>query len=387
LAGNLLVFGYLRNIQFLWQKNASRSDFHPVDPSVAKAIQSSQRIYIANTHWEVLYWNFMRWNPAARFSSGTALLLPSPDTLMLLPVMPRFSSGLLPVRLPANSASGLTYIGEADHEHIFAQGDTIGKRYADRSRYTLIQAGWQRNANGAVAGAPTVLCCVGLRPSDGVTFRYELHGAGKSLARPWMSPGQQDTDTSARDLDVYDSVILETRDANDPDQIMRTVYALNEPAYAFGGNELAYSGSIGPSIEVRIPNLRRETYELNGKHHTVSWVSAETPFSVLNRGDKLSAILEIQLAVAGPTHTAALQSNGQAIGSQVTVNKMFWTAGAETARFSVTLVPGENKFVLSSRESADRLPDGRFVCFLLVGEPKVVPMAAIAPARTGVSTH
>jgi hypothetical protein len=224
LDANFLVFGYLRNIGFLWHKGPDPFAYHTVEPRVVDAIQSSQRIYIAQTHWEVLYWNFMRFHPGAKYTSGTDLHLPSPDTMMLLTVVPRIASGLAPARLPAGAVAGLVYLGEADGEHIFAQGSGIDERVKDPGRYTLVQVEWRRNASGAITGASSVRCCVGLAPTDGVSLRHEPQGT-------WLSPGQQDAGSPPQLEDAHDFV-LETRDAKHPDQIVRTVYSLDQETYA-----------------------------------------------------------------------------------------------------------------------------------------------------------
>ena len=66
LAYNLLQFGGLRNLQFLWRGEPA-PDRHPVDARVVEAIRAAREICIPFTRWEVLYWNFMRFNPSARY--------------------------------------------------------------------------------------------------------------------------------------------------------------------------------------------------------------------------------------------------------------------------------------------------------------------------------
>src|SRR5262249_45173578 len=83
LAYNLLVFGGMRNVRFLWNGRPV-PDPHPVSAPVAEAIRSARKVYMPFTHWETLYWNSMRFNPAARYTTGEELSSPGPDTLTVL---------------------------------------------------------------------------------------------------------------------------------------------------------------------------------------------------------------------------------------------------------------------------------------------------------------
>jgi hypothetical protein len=376
LSASLLSFGMLRNVQFLWHKGPAALEVHAVDRSVIEAIQNARKVYIPSTHWEVLYFNFMRFNPAARFSTGSEPRLPSPDTLMLLSAPPDISDGWLPLSVPAGGPAALTYIGEANSEHydhVFAQGNGIESRYPERSHYTFVQIAWERNApGGKISGVKAIQCCVGLTPSDGVAIRYRLRfkslGESDSIR---MLPGEIRFDSPANQGGAAALLMLESYRIAYPDRVAGTEYALDQPSYGIPDSGRSSTGSPQDLVSVAIPSLGREPYELAGKHYTVAWLGKETPFTVTNLGKTTRATLAFRLATAGKPHTAILRSD--AASPQWPVTRVFWANGADTVRWDVTLQPGENRFVLGSAEAADLLPDGRAVCFLLIGDAEVSP--------------
>lgn len=242
LSANLLTFGYLRNIRFLWSDGAP-TDIHAVDASVADAVRSARQVYIPDTHWEVLYWNFMRFNPAAKYTTGTEYRLPSSGVLMLLSIQGDLAGDMLPARLPSDAPPALTYVGEGDHEHVFAQGDRIESRFPERTRYALLQVTWKQDRpQGPISGVRAASCCVGLEPADGVVVRYGLQSraTGIHMEGGWMHPGASQSD-SLHDYDAqYDELWIEARCVAHPERITRTVYDLNRRTYAL---ELAQADS------------------------------------------------------------------------------------------------------------------------------------------------
>jgi len=100
---------------------------------------------------------------------------------------------------------------------------------------------------------------------------------------------------------------------------------------------------------------------------------------VLNSGAPSPVTIEFHLGIAVQPHTALLAGKGGPFGQEVVVRQRFWENDAQMVRFEAALASGNNRFVLSSKEPAELLPDGRLVCFLLIGDPVVTP-------RTG-KTH
>jgi hypothetical protein len=378
LAGNLLVFGGLRNLQFVWGPAVAAP--HPVDKPVATALESARKVYIPGSHWEILYWNFMRFNPGARYTTGPAFRAPSADTLMLLPISPvssiatgpreTLTSGTFPARLPGGSAPALTYVGQADSDNIFAQGDGIETRYPDRARYALLRVEWRQDtATGTLLSAQGVDCCTGLGSSDGVTVRYVFQSSttGENIGSDWLVVGQLIGGLSPASKGRYDTLVIEARDIKRSDSTVRTLYPLDQNPYQVGKNETSYTGTSPNLFPVTIA-LRPEPYQLNGKQYTVSWLGKDTQFTVLNSGAPMPVTIEFRLAVGTKPHTALLASTGGQPNRGVIVRPKFWESGAQTVRFEANLATGSNRFVLSSKEPAELLPDGRPACFLLVGD-------------------
>lgn len=381
LGANLLAFGRLRNVSFVWHKPSPPADLHALEPVVIEAIQSARQIYIPYAHWEILYWNFMRFNPAAIYTTGVELQSPPAGATMLLSLTREGNLDLLPVRLPIRSVPGLKHLGIAANAQIFSLHDHIGAKYPDRDGYTMIPFTWIRNGpDGTLTGLrmggsrkpgqllQTLVCCLGVERSDGIELQYELESTTslKKLVHAWFWPGQPDPGLFFNADDRYDTLAIDTRSMKHPDEVVRTVHRIDRDAYVVGGNETTYT--TNPPLPVQIPTLAPEPYEHGGTHYSVSWLGKETPFSVINLGKEAQGTIELQLATFGKPHTAELLSAGRLVGGPFPISHVFWENGAEILRFSVTLAHGENKFVLTSQETPNELPGGRQVCFLLVGD-------------------
>ncbi len=256
LSANLLVFGGLRNIQFVFTRNPQR-EMHPVDDSVVAALTAARNIYIPATHWEVLYWNFMRFNPAAKYATGQILQTPSPNTLMLVSMEPSINRAnkagenvtvaTLPARLPESSVPAFTYIGDANLEHVFAQGDGVENRYPGRNRFVLLEITWRQNpVTGAILSSETA-CCKGVQPSDQVAFRYafQSNATGQRMGPDWSVTGLRSSMTFTAANTGYDTLVIETKDLKHPGAIERTVYPLSQTRYDVPKKEVSATASNG----------------------------------------------------------------------------------------------------------------------------------------------
>ncbi|MEO8593448.1 MAG: hypothetical protein ABI759_09000 [Candidatus Solibacter sp.] len=230
LGANLLAFGGMRNLQFAWHGKPA-PDAHPVAPSVAEAIGAARRIYIPYSHWEVLYWNFMRFNFAAKYSTGVDLRTPSPDTMMLLTLAREGDSDFFPARLPAGTAAGLVYLGDADGQPILAQGGGAENLRSGRARYLVLPLSWRLGPEYRVPGVTIQVsrgsqqsaCCLGVTASDGIEYRYELRStSGASASREWRLVGDADPGIPPDGRSMYDSLVVETRLRQRPGEIART---------------------------------------------------------------------------------------------------------------------------------------------------------------------
>jgi hypothetical protein len=256
LGANLLVFGGLRNVHFVFDRNPYR-EMHPVDNSVVAAVAAARNIYIPATHWEVLYWNFMRFNPAAKYSTGQILQPPTPDTLMLLSMDPSIARvnragenltiATLAARLPDSSVPALTYIGDANNDHVFAQGDEIHTRYPGRDRYVLLEITWRQHpVTGAILRSETA-CCTGVQPADQVAFRYafQSNATGKRMGPDWSVTGLRSGVSFAAANTGYDTLVIETEDLKHPGTVERTVYPLSQTRYEIPKKEVSSTASYG----------------------------------------------------------------------------------------------------------------------------------------------
>ena len=230
---------------------------HPVDNSVVAAVTAARNIYIPATHWEVLYWNFMRFNPAAKYVTGQILQPPTPDTLMLLSMDPSItrvnrtgedlSIATLAVRLPHSSVPALTYIGDANYDHIFAQGDEVHTRHPGRDRYALLEIKWrQRPVTGGILSAETA-CCTGVQPSDQVAFRYafQSNATGQRMGPDWSVTGLRSGVSFAAANTGYDTLVIEFEDLKHPGTIERTVYPLSQTRYEIPKKDDSSTASHG----------------------------------------------------------------------------------------------------------------------------------------------
>jgi len=234
LVFNLLTFGMLRNVGFLFHKPAPPFDLHSAEESVVRTLQSARQIYIPGTHWEVLYFNFMRFNPVAKYSTGHEFLDPSPQTLMLLSVAARISDGLIPIPLPHQTPGALTYIGEADNEHVFTAGAGVESRWPSRSGYALVQIAWRRSpTSGTIVAVQNLTCCTGLTPGDRIVVRYAVQSkdTGSVSESPWVLPGNTEG-SMPESRDAPSGILwLESRSLDDPNKVVRVSYDLGQAAY------------------------------------------------------------------------------------------------------------------------------------------------------------
>lgn len=258
LSANLLAFGELRNVQFLLNPSRRAPDMHAVDRPVAAALASARAVYIPTTHWEVLLWNLMRYNLGARYSTGQLLQLPAANTLMLLSIAPdvartathgeNVATARLAVRLPHGAAPALTYLGKANGDQVFAQGDGIELRYPDRDGYALLDITWRQDpASGVVLGAESK-CCIGLQPSNQVAFRYAFQSTATAerTGTDWSVANQSRSTLSVASNKRYDTLVIETENLTHPDTIERTVYPLSEARYEVGKTELSLKAPVQP---------------------------------------------------------------------------------------------------------------------------------------------
>jgi len=70
LSATLLFSGSKRDVTQAFRVTDAETPVSQTSASVRNAMSKAKQVYITYTHWELLYWNLMRLNPAARYFSG-----------------------------------------------------------------------------------------------------------------------------------------------------------------------------------------------------------------------------------------------------------------------------------------------------------------------------
>jgi len=318
----------------------------------------------------------MRFNPAAKYTTGDSNQPLPRDALSLLSVPPNAADGLVPVRVPPDDLSSLSFLGKASYLPVFAFGNAIEKQHPELPRYILLQATWRTDpATGALIAPESITCCGSLRPSVELEFRYDLSSktTGRHLNSSWLSIAQPLIPPPGPATERFDRLTIDTRNARRAGVAMRTAYDISSGVFTIGNQEAAISGSAQDvRLDIRMPALTPEVCDYNGRRYNVNWLPKQTKFSVVNPGRRTQAVLELILGVLEKPHAAVLSAGGKALSQRVSIKKVFWVNGAETIRYPVTLQPGENQFLLESTDPPEKLSDGRQVCFLLIEGIKVI---------------
>lgn len=70
MAGTLLFTSMKRDVTQAFRVTDGETPVSQTSPIVRSTLAKAKQVYITYTHWELLYWNLMRLNPAARFFTG-----------------------------------------------------------------------------------------------------------------------------------------------------------------------------------------------------------------------------------------------------------------------------------------------------------------------------
>jgi hypothetical protein len=142
---NLLTFNVQRNIPNALQTSFDgESSVTKLAEPALRAIRSAQQIHIPYLHWEVLYWNFIRRNPGAIYTTGSDVAV-DPRTLNLFSV---FNDGpYLIGRSPDPAPPALTYLGSAWNGYVFGKGAAVERENPEANHYFLIRGDLSRRPN------------------------------------------------------------------------------------------------------------------------------------------------------------------------------------------------------------------------------------------------
>ncbi len=107
----------------------------------------------------------------------------------------------------------------------------------------------------------------------------------------------------------------------------------------------------------------------------VRWLPKTAEFYVDAPDGVEEADVRLTLATIGTARTASLTVNGTSTAKTYRVDGDFWNSPPAVATFRVRLKPGRNECKVTTAEPPSKLPDGREVIFLLVGDIAVEPVA------------
>lgn len=151
IAGLALWKSPKRNVTFAWRNVSPETPVSQTSPSLRPLIEQARQVHINYTHWELLYWNLMRLNPAARYSTGNVPDSPPPD-LFIHPVSIR-SGWEVPTPVRAQRAGLLRLAGtmSSGEDQIFCHGTVCEQQCRNCGQYALLPLRAQSSPDGAQA--------------------------------------------------------------------------------------------------------------------------------------------------------------------------------------------------------------------------------------------
>jgi len=128
----------------------------------------------------------------------------------------------------------------------------------------------------------------------------------------------------------------------------------------------------------------RESYDFHGKPLAVEWLRAVARFTLHNPGPARAFTLRFAITSSWPRRLF-LAVNGTRV-RELLVGTALWREGYTQVEWDIAAAEGPNELELSSDTPAERLPEGREVTFLLVGDVTAIAAASPeAPARHAAS--
>jgi hypothetical protein len=378
---NLLAFNTQRNVPNALSKGFDgESMVTRTSPRVIEAIRKNDRIHIPYNHWELLFWNFMRHNPHARYTTGDLPPAGGPEPLYLLSLEGGTAAGKLVGRRPKGGSQGVVFLGTtySGAENVFAYGAGVEKAYPDQADYFLVPASFTRSPDNQKISRIRIdsLGMKGLKPDDEVEFRVvaEAEDGSRQVGR-WLTATTGSDEIGMAPGTSAKTVAIEARLTEDPSQICALASSIDA---AIRPEQNACSGNGGGTdIRIILPSNapQQEPTQWSGHDYLVRWLGQRTEFTVMNPGPATKADIRVQLGInKNPKSVRLLYSDTKT--SPIKVDKLLWASGPQTYTFSVQLKQGETRMVLASEEAADPLPDGRPAAMLLIGNMKAFTGAA-----------
>jgi hypothetical protein len=181
LAGTLLLSSQKRNALQAFQRTDGETSVSATPPMLRAVVQRARSVHIPYLHWELLYWNVMRLNPAARYTTGTAWDQPGAD-LTIYSMSNRLDwTAMLPVR--TELGGGIRLLGpiNAGQDRAFCAGETCRTVCARCEGFfflPLTRSDGSGTVRTVVGGTP-----LGLNPSTQGKVRFTLTGSEPERTR------------------------------------------------------------------------------------------------------------------------------------------------------------------------------------------------------------
>ena len=185
---NLLSFNVQRNLPTALKRNFDgETPVTRIQEPAVRAIQSANRINIPYLHWEVLYWDIMRHNSGAVYTTGSEVIAPDPRTLNILSISndPQFLIGCSP-----DAGGGLTYLGTSSSGYLFGKGANVRDQSPTVNGYFLLPARVLKKAPGQSISEFRfdTQAMLGLEPGSDVEFRIQSASSdGSRWISPWLT--------------------------------------------------------------------------------------------------------------------------------------------------------------------------------------------------------
>ncbi len=242
---NLLSFNVQRNLPTALKRNFDgETSVTRIQEPAIHAIQAANRINIPYLHWEVLYWDIMRHNLGAVYTTGSEAIAPDPGTLNILSIAndQQFLIGCSP-----GSAGGLTYLGTSSSGYLFGKGANVREQSPSQNGYFLLPAQVLRKAPGQSISEFRfdTHAMVGLEPAGDIEFRiHSTSSDGDRWASPWLTrnSGSQVLDVPSQGKWI--SLSLEARST----QKKGWICEIDQTTYPFSGR----SHEEAPIAEARL---------------------------------------------------------------------------------------------------------------------------------------
>ena len=210
---NLLNFNAQRNLHTALQRNFDgETSVTRIEEPAIRAIRNASYVNIPYLHWELLYWDLMRRNPGAIYTTGADMIAQDTRSLNLLSVSN--DGQYLIGRSPESGPAGLTYLGTSSSGYLFGTGASVGIESPSRNHYFLVRGGVSRKpSDQSISGFRLdTNAVVGLEDHSSIEFRLISNSSDtKHWTSSWLTAhsGVQILETPSQGR--WTEVILESR--------------------------------------------------------------------------------------------------------------------------------------------------------------------------------